>query len=256
MGVGTRAAQGRRIEPKKVCERFAPGRIVVGEDRRLVEPETLNEESGVRDDTPAVGASADDAQQRALRDWASRPAIAGNVPLGRLGSAEVGQRLVAQRREQRRHLRRLGAVADGQRERRAAGAARVQLQRQRRRRRRARCASARSGRQGNSKVAPLPSGRDLAPVEGRRAGDQRRTRPRARRARRPVAVLHRRRVAASTSIIRAALIDNRRMSDAAMPTAAAAPPRRWPSTACACSTCRASWPAPGARRRWPTSAPT
>ena len=177
-GCGLRAGGSRRRRCRAASR---PGRIVVGEDRRLVEPETLNEESRLGDDTAAVGAPADDAQQRALADWASRrrsPATARSVAVGRQIGQRSGRethRAAASPAPARRRRRR-------QRERRAAGAARMQLQRQRRvGDARAALHVARDGT-GNSKVAPLPSGRDSrqSKVGEQAASDEQR--PRAPRA--------------------------------------------------------------------------
>ena len=251
MGVGGGAAQGRRIEPKKVVDGFAPSRIVVAEHRRLVEPESLNEESGVRDDTPAVGRRPT-MRSNALSRFGVAPAIGGNVPLGSPRRAEIGQRLVAQA------PRAAASPAPARRRRRRSA----------RRSRRRRCTSAAAAR---SVVSATRDGALRAARAGRETAASRRCRPGATRASRSVgeqaasdntaasaASCAGRSPCCSSRCRIGSIIPARSSTIDAMSDAARRPPppRRWLWPACACSTCRASSPARGARRRWPISAPT
>ena len=197
-------SQGRRIAPKKVSTRLAADRVVGAQDRRLVQPETLNEEGRLRDDTPAVRAGAGDARARALR--VRRRARRREGAAARRGAAEVGGGLRAQRRQQRRHLGRIGGVDGGEREGRAAGAARMELHRHAPPRRCATVRSCWSGRQGNISAAPLPSGRASRQSKAGEQAERERRRRRAPRRRpgRPGGA----RVSASADYPR--LADNRR----------------------------------------------
>jgi hypothetical protein len=139
-------------------------------DRRLVEPETLNEERRLRADTTAVGARRDDADAAALRIRRcardrERPGLAARH------GAEVGQGLGAKCDQQRRHLGRIGDVDCGDQEERVAGAARVQLHRQDRRAdAHAALLLDRPARKHRDSAAAFGTG--LAPIEYRRAGEQ------------------------------------------------------------------------------------
>ena len=146
---------------------------------------------------------------------------------------------------------------------------RRRARRSRRRRRRRAVASAGRRRRGARRVRACPGGRGRARsrrfLRGRTsrqssAGVQATSAASGTSSgqapkRQPEAAPHRRRLSRCPDPRRRA--HNRPMAD---PRDASRPPparrRRRPSPACACSTCRACWPAPGARRSWPTSAPT
>ena len=111
---GVVRSQSRRIAPKKVSAASRPPSATSAvQDRRLVQPEALNEERRMGDDRATVRALADDAA-RALAGWASRRAARTRLLGRRAGQVRGG--LVAQRVEHRRDAGRIGSVERGERE--------------------------------------------------------------------------------------------------------------------------------------------